>query len=122
MERIYGPLYTTDDRGFDARFPLEINGDNGEAYADLLVVAAQISLSHGQASGAHDELHEASRLDPENKEVKPLLDSCEELLDKYRANKSKEIEKRMREQELHKGLRSHASLRVALLYVFKSMS
>lgn len=122
MERIYGPLHSTDDRGNDTKFPLEITGDNREAYAQLLVVAAQISLSHGQASGAYGELQEASRLDPENKEVTPLLDRCEELLEKHRIKRSKEIKKWVRKQKLHEGLRPHDFIMKFTFSCLQSMS
>lgn len=92
-----------DDRGWDTKFPLEINQGNEEAYAELLMVAAQISLTHGQANQAYDELHEASCLDPENEEVKLLLEKCRRLKE-YRDKSPKWIEQSRRNEQQHEGM------------------
>lgn len=80
VERIYGPLATYDDRANREQFPLRIpqDGASPSVYAELLLVAAKISLIHGHHWKALMELSEASRLDDSNEEIKELLDQTHE--------------------------------------------
>ena len=79
VERVYGPLFSEDDRGNTYRFPLQISpGRTLAVYAELLVVAARISIAHGQDYDAIFELREACRLDPGNLQAYQMLDECQE--------------------------------------------
>ena len=76
VERIYGPFYSMDDRASHQKFPLEIPSDSRvapEAYAEVLHVAARISLVHGQEAEAIDELAEARDFDPSDTSISQLL-------------------------------------------------
>ena len=77
-ERIYGPLAGYDDRVNKVKFPLQISPDGAtpRVYAELLLVAARISLAHGGYYEALAELNEALRLNPLNKEVLEFQETC----------------------------------------------
>ncbi|KAG7008263.1 hypothetical protein G7Y79_00006g018830 [Physcia stellaris] len=77
VERIYAPLVSFvrgNVRPFRRKFPLEITSKNWAPYAELLFVAAQISVAHGNLDEASRELYEAHDLDPENLEVKEYME------------------------------------------------
>ena len=82
VERIYGPLHTWDRRHSRVKFPLQIpdpqlNGAQPAVYANLLVVAARISIIHGHDHDAIVELCEALRLDPSNETVERMIEECQ---------------------------------------------
>ena len=110
VERIYGPLYSMDDRVTRQKLPLDIPQDNQVAsgtYAELLHVAARISLVHGQEGEAIAELNEACDLDPWNAAIPRLLEQV-------RARRDARVERRYLQQkyqmncaeEKHEGMRS----------------
>ena len=77
VERIYHPLNTWDSRNNRQKFPLELKPDsNLLLYAELLEVAARISLACGNDGSACTELHAACRLDPDNVTIQRLLEQC----------------------------------------------
>ena len=87
VERIYGPLNSSDDRDNRYKFPLQIDpiyGARPAVYAELLVLAARISMAHGQFPEATGELGEACTLDPGNRYAFKLLDECNERCSKLR--------------------------------------
>ena len=95
VERIYGPLYSMDDRANHRKLPLDIPRDNQVAsgtYAELLHVAARISLVHGQEGEAIAELSEACELDPWDRDIK-------ELLEQVRARRDARIQRRYLQEE-----------------------
>lgn len=73
VERVYGPLYSYDNRLNNEKFPLQIESNIIGVYADLLAVAAQLSWANGDVGGAIYELCEAERLTPENPDIRQLL-------------------------------------------------
>ena len=88
VERIYGPLAGYDDRVHKVKFPLQIPEDGAlpSVYAEILVVAANISQAHGQYYEELVELDEALRLDPSNGKAFDLMvqwHSRDELRDQH---------------------------------------
>ena len=86
VERIYGPLGSSDNRGNPQKFPLRITTGDHTAYARLLWVAAKISLEMGDLPAACEELDYASSFDPLNPKISQRLEECEKLW-AYRYNR-----------------------------------
>ncbi|KAG6994062.1 hypothetical protein G7Y79_00047g082880 [Physcia stellaris] len=114
VERIYGPLYSLDDRANRQKFPLANLKGRPEAYAELLGVAAQISWSHGKWREAFCELHYAKELDSSNSEIQQQRIEYE----KYNAKKKTEVQNRQSkgDQFFHTGdfRRAHSKYHAAL--------
>ena len=95
VERIYGPLGTSDNRGNPQKFPLRITTGDHTAYAWLLWVAAEISLEMGDYPGACEELSYASSLDPLNLKISQRLEECETLwAARYKRREAKQDQQR----------------------------
>ncbi len=71
-ERVYGPHHDYDIRHNKQKFPLQIDADRGPLFAKVLVVAAQISYTHGKVDEALEELRNAVALDEECEEARGL--------------------------------------------------
>ena len=103
VERVYGPLHSYDDRVNKKKFPLDFTPDeyhNPAAYAELLYVAAKISLAHGNGVETWGELHEAGNLDPTNLKVLELYKETRADVEERRARKyARESEERRRKDE-----------------------
>ena len=84
VERIYGPLYSCDDRGNRQKFPLEITAGGHAYYAELLALAAEISFANGDKPTAHEELTYASSLDPLNMDISRRLEEFTRIWDDRR--------------------------------------
>ena len=80
VERIYRPLCTFDNRINQQNFPLQLPPEaNRTLYAQLLIVAARISLVHGQVGKAKWELRQARRLlnHQENREISIIMEEID---------------------------------------------
>ena len=64
-ERVFAPLRSLNDKHFRQRTPLDVVGPRAR-YAELMAIAAQISLDQGQVEHAWEEIVEAITLDPTN--------------------------------------------------------
>lgn len=89
VERICAPVYNYDDGFNKVKYPLRFDrdvpaSDDPEVYAEVLLVAAQISLRHGKISEAREELDEASQLDLSNLEIDRLWKQTRKLYDSRR--------------------------------------
>ena len=78
VERMSRSLHNFDERGYPMKFRLRLTSKhNPLVYAELLAVAAEISMANGNYLHALDELEEASNLDPQNLRITRSLKSCE---------------------------------------------
>lgn len=113
VESIYGPLHSWDRRHNREKFPLrlpEVNGAQPAVYADLLVVAARISIVHGHDRDAIEELHEASRLDPSNETVDRMMEECKTHLEaRSERRRSKKAQQAASAQRKYQGICAKAS-------------
>ena len=87
VERMYSPYWGRDDRGSPEKFPLDFNDypsdePNLKLFADLLDVAAQISLANGNHMEACNKLSEAFRFDPNRLDLEKRRD---EIVDRMEA-------------------------------------
>ena len=102
VERIYGPLYSMDNRRNRLKFPLIIPADSQVAagtYAKLLYVAARISLVHGRYYEADAELAEAHEFDASNIDIIQLQKQVNERREaRAPAYKRRWLEKERQEQ------------------------
>ena len=83
VERIYGPLASWDNRHNKEKFPLQIpqDGPSPSVYAELLLVAAKISITHGHHGEAFAELEEAFKLDDSNEDINEFVEQRQPLWD-----------------------------------------
>ena len=78
VERICLSLAVEDDKGYLVKFFLDVPEDeDNKAYAELLFVAARISIAAGNEGNAQGELREARRHDPDREDIRRLLEQCE---------------------------------------------
>ena len=78
VSRVCLPLSVKDDKGFLVKFFLNLPDDEDtRVFAELLFVAAQISIATGNDGNAWGELSEAHRHDPDRKDITTLLKQCE---------------------------------------------
>ena len=74
VERVYGPLFSKNNHRRQ-KFPLRLPAhSNTVIYAELLLVAARISLACRNEGQAREELQEAAKLDPSNIDIWRLLE------------------------------------------------
>lgn len=105
MARIYVakicvPLAVPDGKGWLLKFILDLPYDeNTVAYAELLFVAAQISIATGNECHAEGELEEAHRRDPERKDISMLWEQCLDREEDRRKCREKRRQKTQGEQQ-----------------------
>ena len=72
-ERVYGPMCSYSDRYWAQKTPLLVEEPyQKHLYANVMVIAAQISYIHGQAKDAREELEEAVRLQAFRSKHEPI--------------------------------------------------
>ena len=89
-----------DDDGYLVKFDLNLSDDdNTAAYAELLFVAARISIGTGNEGEAQGELWEAHRHDPDREDITTLLKQCKTRKEDRRKLREKRREKTQGEQQ-----------------------
>ena len=100
VNRICFPLSVEDDEGYQVKFFLNLPEDeNREVYAELLFVAAQISIASGNEGHAQGELEEACRHDPDRDDIRRLMKQCKTRQKDRRQRRQERKEKTWAEQD-----------------------